>query len=92
MTTEGEFFRSVVPEDAVPQHDFDTSVAHPARIWNVLLGGKDNFAAGRAVALNLRTKAGVTQRFSSTGLVPPGVVQLDRWPPGGPGPAIDPEA
>jgi O-methyltransferase involved in polyketide biosynthesis len=50
VATEGEFFRSVVPEDAVSEHDFDTSVAHPARIWNAILGGKDNFAADRAAA------------------------------------------
>src|ERR1700729_4526244 len=27
---------------------FDTSVAHPARIYDYWLGGKDNFAADRA--------------------------------------------
>jgi S-adenosyl methyltransferase len=27
----------------------DTSIAHPARIWNYWLGGKDNFAADREV-------------------------------------------
>jgi hypothetical protein len=27
---------------------FDTCVAHPARIWNYWLGGKDNYAADRA--------------------------------------------
>jgi hypothetical protein len=27
--------------------DFDTSVAHNARVWNYWLGGKDNFAADR---------------------------------------------
>jgi hypothetical protein len=26
---------------------FDTSVAHPARIWDYFLGGKDNFTADR---------------------------------------------
>ncbi len=26
---------------------FDTTVAHPARVWDFLLGGKDNFAADR---------------------------------------------
>ena len=26
----------------------DTSEAHSARVWNYLLGGKDNFAADRA--------------------------------------------
>jgi hypothetical protein len=29
---------------------FDTSVAHPARIWDYFLGGKDNFASDRAAA------------------------------------------
>jgi hypothetical protein len=29
---------------------FDTSIAHPARVYDALLGGKDNFAADRAVA------------------------------------------
>jgi hypothetical protein len=28
----------------------DTSVAHPARVWDYLLGGKDNFAADREAA------------------------------------------
>ena len=27
----------------------DTSAAHSARVWNYLLGGKDNFAADREV-------------------------------------------
>jgi hypothetical protein len=29
---------------------FDTSVAHPARIWDYFLGGKDNFSADRVAA------------------------------------------
>lgn len=29
---------------------FDTSVAHPARMWDYWLGGKDNFAADREAA------------------------------------------
>ena len=29
---------------------FDVSVAHPARIYNYWLGGKDNFAADRQAA------------------------------------------
>jgi SAM-dependent methyltransferase len=29
---------------------FDTNVAHPARVYNYLLGGKDNFAADREAA------------------------------------------
>ena len=46
------------PGGLVSDHDdepceLDTSVAHPARVWNYLLGGKDNFAADRAVAENV---------------------------------------
>ena len=33
----------------------DTSVAHSARLWNYLLGGKDNFAADRAAAEQVLT-------------------------------------
>ncbi|MUL43588.1 SAM-dependent methyltransferase [Streptomonospora sp. PA3] len=32
---------------AEPPREIDTSVAHPARIWDYWLGGKDNFAADR---------------------------------------------
>jgi trans-aconitate methyltransferase len=32
----------------MPTPEFDTSVAHPARVWNYWLGGKDNYAADRA--------------------------------------------
>jgi hypothetical protein len=32
------------------KRDFDTTVAHPARIWDYWLGGKDNFAADREAA------------------------------------------
>jgi hypothetical protein len=33
--------------------DFDTTVAHPARVWDYLLGGKDNFAADRTAGEQL---------------------------------------
>jgi hypothetical protein len=39
--------KSAVPDDAVPLREIDTSVAHPARIYDYWLGGKDNFAADR---------------------------------------------
>ena len=29
---------------------FDTGVPHPARVYNAILGGKDNYAADRAAA------------------------------------------
>src|SRR6476620_7405002 len=37
-------------DDAAAQLGFDVSVAHPARVYNYLLGGKDNFAADREAA------------------------------------------
>jgi hypothetical protein len=40
----------VVPEGAAEPREFDTTVAHPARIWDYWLGGKDNFAADRKAA------------------------------------------
>src|SRR5215467_9570159 len=36
--------------DAGGSPGFDVSVAHPARVYNYLLGGKDNFAADREAA------------------------------------------
>ena len=36
---------------------FDTSVAHQARIYDYLLGGKDNYCADRAAALGLPADA-----------------------------------
>jgi hypothetical protein len=50
VATDGKFFRSVVPEGAAEPREFDTTVAHPARIWDYLLGGKDNFAPDREAA------------------------------------------
>jgi hypothetical protein len=43
------WFDSVEPSRAEPA-DLDVSVAHPARIYDYILGGKDNFAADRAAA------------------------------------------
>ena len=45
--TAGSRPESTVPDDAVPLREIDTSVAHPARIYDYWLGGKDNFAADR---------------------------------------------
>jgi len=48
---EEDWFRSVPANgsgrEAVP---LDTSVAHPARVYDYWLGGKDNFAADREAA------------------------------------------
>ena len=60
--TEGSWAKSVVPEDAVPHRDIDTSVAHPARIYDYWLGGKDNFAADRAAGdLVLASRPGLRE-------------------------------
>jgi trans-aconitate methyltransferase len=42
------FFTSALPDDDYQPPDIDISVAHQARVYNYLLGGKDNFAADRA--------------------------------------------
>jgi hypothetical protein len=46
----GDGCRTAVPDEEPGLGGFDTSVAHPARIWDYLLGGKGNFAADRAAA------------------------------------------
>src|SRR5208282_362356 len=38
------------PDSARPPAGIDTTVAHPARVYDYWLGGKDNFAADRQVA------------------------------------------
>jgi len=45
----GKWWRSVVPDRDDPPPVVDTSVAHPARVYDYWLGGKDNFAADREV-------------------------------------------
>ena len=37
-------------QDTAPAAALDTSVAHPARVYDYWLGGKDNFAADREAA------------------------------------------
>ncbi len=55
------WYDSVVPEDATPlPRDIDVSVAHPARVYDYWLGGKDNFAADRVAAEQvLEAKPGI---------------------------------
>jgi trans-aconitate methyltransferase len=46
----GDLSRSVVPDDDGPEPpEIDTSVAHQARVYDYLIGGKDNFAVDRQV-------------------------------------------
>jgi hypothetical protein len=44
----GDKPRTAVPAGRPRTIEFDTSVAHPARVRDYLLGGKDNYAADRA--------------------------------------------
>ena len=55
------WYDSVVPEDAAPAPcEIDVSVAHPARVYDYWLGGKDNFAADRAAAKRvLKARPGI---------------------------------
>jgi hypothetical protein len=55
------WYDSIVPEDAAPApREIDVSVAHPARVYDYWLGGKDNFAADRAAAEQvLEAKPGI---------------------------------
>ncbi len=46
----GEWYESAVSQDGTALRDIDTSVAHPARVYDYWLGGKDNFAADREAA------------------------------------------
>src|SRR5580692_3590060 len=55
------WYGSVVPEDAAPAPcGIDVSVARPARVHDYWLGGKDNFAVGRAAAKRvLKARPGI---------------------------------
>jgi hypothetical protein len=44
----------------------DTSVAHPARVWDYLLGGKDNFAADRDAAEKILDIMPIMGRIAQT--------------------------
>jgi hypothetical protein len=46
----GTWWRSVISEQVEEPPDIDTSVAHPARVYDYWLGGKTNFAADREAA------------------------------------------
>jgi hypothetical protein len=46
-----------MPGASDPLSRLDTTVAHSARLWNYLLGGKDNFAVDREAAQPDRTEA-----------------------------------
>lgn len=48
------------PGEDTERPSFDSSVAHVARVYDYLLGGKDNYAADRAAA-----EAGIRPRRSS---------------------------
>ena len=43
------WFPGITPSREMPV-EIDTSVAHPARVYDYILGGKNNFAADQAAA------------------------------------------
>jgi hypothetical protein len=75
----------------------DTSKPNVARIYDYLLGGKDNFAVDRAATatespwsaptcarqLHLRPLPEITRLFAGFDLVDPGVVWMNEWPRSG---------
>jgi len=46
----GDAARKDAPDTSAGSSSFDTSVAHPARVYDYLLGGKDNYEADREAA------------------------------------------
>ncbi len=46
----GDSFRGVISAREGNRGTFDTTVAHPARVYDYWLGGKDNFAVDREAA------------------------------------------
>src|SRR5262252_10083769 len=70
----GTWFRGVFPGGKKPA-EIDTTVAHPARVYDYWLGGKDNFAADReaaervlAVAPGLRWRVQAARAFLARGV------------------------
>jgi len=54
------WYDSIVPADAAAPRDIDVTVAHPARVYDYWLGGKDNFAVDRQAAEEvLKAKPGI---------------------------------
>jgi hypothetical protein len=45
-----KWYEGVVPQDGTALKEIDTTVAHPARVYDYWLGGKDNFAVDREAA------------------------------------------
>ncbi len=62
--------------------DRHTDRPHPARDYDYLLGGKDDFAADRIAAeQGLKAKPDVERFFDGLELVEPGVRVLPAWRP-----------
>lgn len=60
----------------------DTSTAHSARVWNYLLGGKDNFVRDTEEILGEAARTlDFRQPVALMMLVSPGVVTTSRWRP-----------
>jgi S-adenosyl methyltransferase len=87
------WFPGITPSREVPA-EIDTSVAHPARVYDYILGGKNNFAADQAaaraaltanptLATAMRENRAVMRRMTAylagEAGVPPGIVPMAEW-------------
>src|SRR3974377_862649 len=73
----GPWFKGIFPTRGKPA-EIDTTVAHPARVYDYWLGGKDNFAADREAAeRGLAISPGLRFRVNANREQPP------RGRPGG---------
>ena len=77
------WFPGITPGREVPA-EIDTGVAHPARVCDYILGGKNN--AGTAatyrragIAFQYRAKEEFAQFFTGLELMPPGIVPMAEW-------------
>ena len=67
-----KFFAGIKPSRSAPV-EVDTSVAHPARMYDFILGGKDNFASDQAaVRAAMATNPHLVIQHASADFYPPG--------------------
>jgi S-adenosyl methyltransferase len=94
-TGDEEEMRRILAESGL-----DISIPNAARIYDFLLGGKDNFAAdreasraaqqvyqGASAPVVPRSRQDIAGFFDGLTLVEPGVTDINHWPGKSPGPA-----
>ena len=75
----GHESRAAAADEELEAIEVDTSVAHPARIWDCRQGGKGNFAPDRVVGDAVHDAAR-TSRTSSSPTAPFSPVWFTTWP------------